>query len=84
MEHGCKIYFDPVSTASREEFARKVARDVCADPKRAECIDTVSCTYVVSQKQGAVTEFVLLPKALCSLNGLLIHAMKQLGVSWKI
>ena len=42
LEHGCKIYFDPVSTATREEFARKVAEDVCEDTSRSQCIDTVS------------------------------------------
>ena len=41
LQSGCKIYFDPVSTAAREDFARQVARQVCADPSCADTIDTV-------------------------------------------
>ncbi len=37
---GVKIYFDPVSTAAREESARELAARVLADPAR-NSIDTV-------------------------------------------
>lgn len=36
-----KIYFDPVSTAAREEDAKALARRMCKDPSRADDIDTV-------------------------------------------
>ena len=39
--HGCKIYFDPVSTAAREVFARELAERVCADSSRKELIATI-------------------------------------------
>ena len=38
---GVKIYFDPVSTAAREVFAKELAAQVAADPARAEWIDTI-------------------------------------------
>ena len=54
LSHGCKIYFDPVSTAAREVFARKVAREVCADPASADNIDTVQIfTFPVFSSQRA-------------------------------
>lgn len=39
--YGVKIYFDPVSTAAREEDAKVLARRVCADQTRADDINTV-------------------------------------------
>ena len=39
--HGCKIYFDPVSTAAREVFARELAESVCADSSRKDLIATI-------------------------------------------
>lgn len=43
MRHkeGVKIYFDPVSTAAREESARNLAARVLADPSKKDCIHTV-------------------------------------------
>ena len=43
MRHkeGVKIYFDPVSTAAREESARDLAARVLADPSKKDCINTV-------------------------------------------
>ena len=38
---GVKIYFDPVSTAAREESARDLASKVLADPARKDSINTV-------------------------------------------
>ena len=38
---GVKIYFDPVSTAAREESARDLAARVLADPARKDSINTV-------------------------------------------
>lgn len=36
-----KIYFDPVSTAAREESARELAARVLASPSEKDCITTV-------------------------------------------
>ena len=38
---GVKIYFDPVSTAAREESAKDLAAKVLADPAKKDCINTV-------------------------------------------
>lgn len=44
---GVKIYFDPVSTAAREESARDLASKVLADPARKDSINTVrSCSFL--------------------------------------
>ena len=40
-QYGVKIYFDPVSTAAREEDAKGSAREVLQDQSRADDIDTV-------------------------------------------
>ena len=40
--YGVKIYFDPVSTAAREEDAKDLARQVLQDQSRADDINTVS------------------------------------------
>ncbi len=39
---GVKIYFDPVSTAAREDSARDVAAKVITDPAKKNCINTVT------------------------------------------
>jgi len=41
QSEGVKIYFDPVSTAAREESARELAAKVLADPARKDSINTV-------------------------------------------
>ncbi len=43
---GVKIYFDPVSTAAREESARELAAKVLADPAKKDCINTVSAPFL--------------------------------------
>ena len=54
-----KIYFDPVSTAAREESARDLAARVLADPARKDSINTVRvpmlplCRTLVSLHAGA-------------------------------
>ena len=40
-KEGVKIYFDPVSTAAREESARELAARVLASPSEKDCITTV-------------------------------------------
>ena len=40
-KEGVKIYFDPVSTAAREESARELAARVSASPSEKDCITTV-------------------------------------------
>ena len=58
MRHkeGVKIYFDPVSTAAREESARDLAANVLADPSKKDCINTVrpcvhACCLKLSPEQ---------------------------------
>ena len=41
-KEGVKIYFDPVSTAAREDSARDLAARVLADPSKKGCFNTVS------------------------------------------
>lgn len=41
QSEGVKIYFDPVSTAAREESARDLAAKVLADLARKDSINTV-------------------------------------------
>ena len=50
---GVKIYFDPVSTAAREESARELAAKVVADPAKKDCINTVILTLRASFENNA-------------------------------
>ena len=60
-KEGVKIYFDPVSTAAREESARDLAARVLADPSRKACINTVRPSRLSCSSDTAKTQTWHLP-----------------------
>ena len=64
MRHkeGVKIYFDPVSTAAREESARDLAARVLADPSKKDCINTVCYLFDASMRRDPKATPLLLIK----------------------
>lgn len=70
MRHkeGVKIYFDPVSTAAREESARDLAARVLADPSKKDCINTVgthtqACSLKIFKGAHCASHLLTLPTA---------------------
>ena len=60
-QYGVKIYFDPVSTAAREQDAKSLAKQVCADQSRSDDINTVrACSSDFSASSGSLLSDLLM------------------------